>query len=290
MPAERIRHYCTLFDSRYLPQGLVLYDSLLKHSSEPFKLHILPLDEVCHQALLYLKLENVAIWNREPFERTGLQDGRTWAEWCWTLASIFSEQVMSWLRHIGIQDVTYLDADMMFFSDSEVIHKEIGDRSIAVIPHRFIPEKRYLEVNGKFNVSWVTFKNDDIAQECLRTWAWQCRRKCSATDECGDQKYLDAWPDKYGRHLAIIENIGAGLAPWNLANYRLLQNGQRVDLADGTDDKPVVFYHYHEFAENADGSFRLTNYRLRPEDIQLIYEPYLEAYKAAQSKVQSIAA
>ena len=36
----------------------------------------------------------------------------------------------------------------------------------------------------------------------------------------GDQKYLDEWPDLYSS-CHIIENMGAGIAPWNYCQYEI---------------------------------------------------------------------
>jgi len=274
-----MRHYCTLFDSKYLPRGLVLYESLREHSSEPFTLWILAMDTACSaalHALVNVSNVNICDYANDPAV-VKCADGRTWQEVCWTQASQLTEQI---LTAYDVPEITYLDADMMFFSDPEVIFKEIGRKSIAVIPHRFIPEKKYLEVNGRFNVSWVTFRNTPAGVECLKIWAAQCRKRCSATYGCGDQLYLDEWPDKYGNEVHIIDNIGAGLAPWNLANYHL-----HWDEYLRVDGQRVVFYHYHEFTELEDGNFRLTNYPLREEDIVLIYEPYLRAYQDVRTRI-----
>ncbi|HTK88444.1 MAG TPA: hypothetical protein VL329_11945 [Nitrospiraceae bacterium] len=292
-----MRHYCTLSDINYLPKLLVMYESLKKHWSEDFILYVLALDEETLRALDDLDLQSATGIDIEYFksEQMPYVSQRTWQEYCWTAASNLCQMLLNQ----GVQFIdalTYLDADLMFFSDPKVVFDEIGDRSIAVIPHRFIPSKRHLEVNGKFNVSWVTFKNDPIGRECASTWAAQCREKCSATDGCGDQKYLDAWPAKYGHHLCVIEHIGAGLAPWNLANYKPMSlhwdGSDQLMIGIPFDNGvrglvPVVFYHYHEFLWT-EKSVRLTNYKLRNEDIQLIYGPYLEAYKRAQDKIASL--
>lgn len=281
-----MRHYCTLFDSKYLPQGLVLYESLKKHSSEPFELIALAMDEECWRALNALRLPDLKMVQLEGLEYfleiESLRKERTHQEYCWTMASQLAEFQ---LKQMPIPSITYLDADMMFFSDPKVIFDEIGDRSIAVIPHRFIPSKKYLEVNGQFNVSLVHFKNTPAGRECLSTWAAQCREKCSATDGCGDQKYLDAWPAKYGKDLCIIENIGAGLAPWNLANWRIhISKGRLfVEWPSGA-WRLAVFYHYHEYIHGE----RLTNYELRPEDIELIYKPYIVAVEQAKQRIESL--
>lgn len=304
-----MRHYCTLFDYKYMPQGLVLYESLKKHSSEPFKLHILTLDDESHNHcqdvinrtdelgpcscgrmgdigsecsscghLHYL--ESVGIYTIRAWfpdnDVKELRETRTWQEYCWTLASNWAEYL---LIEKQLPEITYLDADCYFFSDPKVIHDEIGDRSIAVIPHRLIPSKRHLEVNGKFNVSWVTFKNNPIGRECLSTWAWQCREKCSATDGCGDQGYVDCWDTKYGHELCVIQNIGAGAAPWNLANWPVTEG-------PNLGGQPIVFFHAHEFRCNPDGTFFLSGYDLRDEDREFIYRPYVESIQAAQRQIK----
>lgn len=300
-----MRHYTTLFDKGYMPRGLAMHESLVKHSSSPFVLHVLAMDEETEDVLGALALPNVEVipigvfetmsadvnetvrrhrpldqWEPRDHEyRTGLRpirESRTWQEYCWTLASVFTNELMQF----GITEVTYLDADLLFFSDPEVIHEEIKWRDIAVIPHRFVPWKRHLETNGRFNVSWVTFKGE-LGKACVSRWAEQCIKRCSATVGCGDQLYLDEWPERYGVNLCIVDNIGAGLAPWNVGNYAVTE-GPAVN------GRLVCFYHYHELRENEDGSFRLTNYELRPEDVKHLYEPYLEAYKRAKERIESV--
>lgn len=287
-----MRNFCSLFDSAYFTRGLVLYESLVEHCSEPFTLFILPMDDAAAEMLQRLELPGVMMvtdFHQDHPGMAGTMKNRTWQEYCWTCASNLCEALML----AGLEEITYLDADMMFFSDPEVIFKEIGTRSIAVIPHRLIPSKKHLELNGRFNVCWITLKNL-TGFECVIRWARQCRERCSAVIGCGDQVYLDEWPALYGSELAIIENIGAGLAPWNLANYALYEHSftDQVIVSDpsmvGTSRSytPVVFYHYHEFTEKEDGSFHLTNYELRPDDIRLIYEPYLAAYRAARERAR----
>ncbi len=278
-----MRNYCTLFDTNYLPRGLALYRSLVKHSSEEFKLYILPMNLECHFILSDLNLPNVELvtgFHEQPLMKDASKN-RTYQEYCWTCASNLCDFLMtSGSDEFGVNEITYLDSDMLFFADPKAIFDEIGGCSIAVIPHRLIPSKRHLEVNGMFNVSWVTFKNNFVGRDCCSMWAWQCRDRCSAMIGCGDQVYLDAWPSRYGDDLRIIQNIGAGTAPWNLANYRVT-DGPKVD------GQPVVFYHYHEFAEK-DGVFRLTNYDLREEDRAFIYAPYLIAYFAAKAELEKL--
>lgn len=269
-----MRHYGTLFDGRYLPQGLVLYESLKKHSSEDFRLWVLAMDGAAYRALRSLSLTHIEIiapdcfeWDMQLHEA---RTNRTWQEYCWTCAS----QLCEYLIKLGLDEVTYLDADMMFFGDPASIFTEIGENSIAVIPHRFREQDRErLEPNGRFNVCWNTFRNTPAGRKCVSTWAAQCRAWCYYRNEdgkFGDQAYLDAWPDEYGDELHIIQNIGAGLAPWNLGSFSY--------------DVPIIFFHYHEYIHGE----RLTNYPLRQVDRDLIYSPYIENILAAKARLGTL--
>lgn len=273
-----MRHYCTLFDMKYAPQGVALYDSLYQHSAEPFKLWILALDMDTVRILEALHLSHVAIACGETFEwEAGLheiRESRTHQEWCWTLASQWCEYL---IQH-GLLEVTYLDADTFFFSDPEPAFEEIGHRSIAITPHRLIPSKKHLEVNGTFNVGFVHFRNTDVGRRCLERWAAQCRAKCSASDGCGDQLYLNEWPELYGKECCVIENIGVNAGPWSLGNWDVTPGPRLQDVT-------LICYHAHELDLEKG---RLTNYELRPEDVTLIYEPYLEALRRAQAKIESV--
>lgn len=256
-----------------------MYESLRKHDKKFRDLHVLAMDKECYRTLRAFNDPSLQCSEVEYFEDRlkikSVRKSRTWQEYCWTMASVYT----NWLLPM-FEQMTYVDADIMFFADPQVIFDEIEHRSIAVIPHRLIPSKKHLEVNGQFNVSLVHFKNTPAGRECLSKWAAQCIERCSAKVGCGDQGYLDEWPAEYGHEVAIIRNIGVGVAPWNLANYKLTE-GPKVDGQD------VVFYHYHEFKELKD-SFRLTNYELRPEDETLIYSPYLAAYSRASAKIASV--
>lgn len=277
--------FCSLFDSKYAAQGLALYQSLLEHTGNGgFVLYVLPMDDKCEEALYRLALPQMELVDRGSFEVAmqlgDVKQNRTYQEYCWTCASNLAEYLML-RRDPELPEITYIDADCLFMDDPEIVFEEIDGRSIAIIPHRFSRENKRLRVNGDFNVSLVHFRNTPAGRECLSTWARQCRERCSAAVGCGDQLYLNEWPGLYRDDLAVIANIGVGVAPWNLQQYR-------VTVADGrvfVDDVPVVLYHYHEFAQRNDGSVCLTNYPLRPEDKELIYAPYVAKVSNLQQRI-----
>lgn len=276
------RYYCTVFDRAYLCKGLALYESLLRHSSSPFCLYVLALDEPCRIELARLNLEHAVTIEIGYFEKqmrlAEVRASRTWTEYCYTLASQFT----SFLMNTGIREINYIDADCHFFSNPETVFEEIGERSIGIVPHRFQDKDRErLSPNGEYNVSLVHFKATYFGRECLSEWARDCREWCYARNEPGryaDQFYLNFWPGKYGNECAVIENIGVGLAPWNLAKYEITEG----PYVDGV---AVCMFHAHEFSENEDGTFRFTNYPLRSSDVDFIYARYLKDILYAKQKI-----
>lgn len=278
------RNYATLFDRNYLAKGLVLYESLKKYSSEPFTLHVLAMCKATERILNEMALENVRILTLTGFETAMdlgcIKAGRTWPEYCWTCGSCLMEYLMPWMDGEGI---SYVDSDLMFFSDPKAVFDELGERSVAIVPHRFPAHKQHMERNGVYNVGMVTARNTDSGLRCISRWAQQCREWCYARNEggkFGDQAYLDSWPTDFPGQIASIENIGVGLAPWNIANYSIRENNGQVFV----NDNKAVFYHYHEFV---DEKF-LTGYAMRPEDLALIYCPYVTAFMAARERIEAV--
>ncbi len=270
-----MRNYCTLFDKNYLKKGVALHASLLKHSSEPFTLFILAMDDETAKLLEEMRLASVHILPLSVFESAmnmkPVRESRSRVEYFWTAASSLCEYL---IREYPIDQLTYLDSDLFFFQDPEIVFNEIGERSIAIIPHRFAPQDRNrLEPNGLYNVGWVTFRNDVDGLACLTGWAAQCREWCYDYHDLGrfgDQAYLNAWPTEFGGALCVIRNIGACTAPWNLQQYEVAQG----PTVDGT---PIVFYHFHEYRNEDD----LTRWPLRREDKLWIYNEYIGALRMA---------
>src|SRR5262249_17989444 len=126
--------------------------------------------------------------------------------------------------------LTYVDADLFFFADPQPIMDEIGDAAIGVIEHRFPDDLVDLERYGRFNVGWLTFRNNATGLRCLEVWGGQCLDWCYDRLESGrfaEQKYLDEWPLRYGS-VRIIQHRGANVAPWNLNRFEISVQGNEL--------------------------------------------------------------
>lgn len=198
-----------------------------------------------HEYLKNSNKPNIKLYLIEDLEKeiNGLKaakENRNKVEYFFTCSPAVCKYVL--LKNPKISSITYLDSDLYFFSSPSIIFDEIGDHSIAIIEHRFHwITKRQIKY-GKFNVGWVTFKNDIEGNKCLDDWLRDCLDWCYQKVEeerFGDQKYLDKWPSMY-KNLKIVQNIGANVAIWNVKNYRWSLKNNRVYV----NNTPLVFYHF----------------------------------------------
>ena len=281
--------FCTLFNWLYLPQGIALYHSLARTVSGEFTLYVLCMDDFTLAALRTLDLPRlypIPLAEIETDALRAVRGKRTVGEYCWTCTTPLLQHVIAKQPPDAV--VSYIDADLRFFSDPSVVLAEMGSGSIYVHEHGFAPEHAELQmVSGRFNVGLVSFRNNQEGRACLDKWSAQCLDECvrdPAAGLCGDQGYLDEWPGLYPG-LVIAGNPGVGLAPWNISKYRLAGDRGKVTV-DGT---PVVFYHYHSLRMLRPRlgvkpvAIALGNYRFGPDIMRIIYEPYAgEIWRASQ--------
>lgn len=273
-----MRHFCTLFNSYYQYHAFNLYDSLSKNHKD-FKLYCLCMDK---EALEYIKKfdhPNFLAIDISDVETTypeliKARNNRSYVEYFFTCTPVICQYLLQTLDTIN--EIVYLDADLYFFDTPEIVFDEIKDASISIIPHRFTGLNKQRNVYGYYNVGWVSFKKDENGLACLNDWFVKCIAWCYDKlegDKYADQKYLNAWPEKFDK-VHSIKNIGANAAPWNIGNYNVTLKNKKIYL----DNQPLVFYHYASL-KWIEGSFYTTcsSYfaRLKPIIKNEIYLPYI---------------
>lgn len=283
-----VRHYCTLFDRNYLIKGLAMYQSLERHAGN-FRLHILSMDDTAYDVLQRLALPNAELIRLADFEDPALlavKPERTVAEYCWTCAPCLPVYVLE--RHPEVDFITYLDADLLFYSSLQPVYDEIGGASSVIVEHRFSPRFMPAIVNGRYNVQWVSFRRDTAGLETLYWWRDRCIEWCfyrHEEDRMGDQKYLDCWTTRF-KGVHELQHVGAGTGPWNYANYRIREEDGQVFV----DDVPLVFYHFHSYRLLPDGK-SIPMPSIYTQDAPFpdcIYTRYDEALAAALATVRRI--
>ena len=268
------RFYCTLFDKNYILKGVAMLRSLHQHSAD-YHVFVLCLDDFVEEIISQLAFPHVTCIRLSCIETPDLlvaKQDRTSAEYCWTLSACLPFYVFNNYDEVDL--ITYLDADLFFYSSPEPIFEELSTSSIGITEHRFSPRLKHLEVNGKYCVQWVTFKRDNNGLSCLEKWRDQCIEWCYyrlEDDRMGDQKYLDTWVKEFDG-VCEIQHIGAGVAPWNFDQYQIADWQSSIYV----NELPVIFYHFHQFQPLDNGTFfRLSDeYRLLKDEPKEIYEQY----------------
>ena len=244
---------CTLFDSYYLDKALTMYRSLSKHSSN-FCLYIFCFDDNSFNILQSMHLMNVVLIHHSSIETDKLlqlKEERSKAEYCWTCTPVVIEYV---LDNFDVDSCTYIDADLFFFDDPQILFDEIRSCSanIVITPHRFMDTKqdRYFQNrSGKYCVEFNYFDQSDNAREALRWWRMKCEEWCYhlyEPERMGDQKYLEKFPVLF-KGVHELQHLGGGVAPWNLKQYEFLRNeNERIFLRELNTNMVfnVVFYHF----------------------------------------------
>jgi hypothetical protein len=275
-----MRHFCTYFDSNYLSRALVLYQSLVDFD-EDFALWALCLDDEAYRLVSELRLpglEAVALADLERAdpEAAATRASRSRVEYYFTLTPSLPRFLLD--RHPEIELISYLDADLRFYSHPQPVFDALGTGSVAIIPHGFPDRLAHLERYGRYNVGLVAFRRDAAGLACLERWRHRCIEWCYDRVEDGkfaDQAYLDDWPAVHDG-VVVVDRPGIGLGPWNFSNYRI-EVGATPPQVDG---QPLIFYHFHAFRTiggplYSDG---LTSYGNMPREVRaFLYGGYVRA-------------
>ena len=277
--------YCTYFDMAYAPRGRVLIDSL-RQQGDPGTVHVLALDAET--------FDEVSSWgyrNVRPLRLSDLEDAfpqltaaradRNRMEYIFTLTPWLTIWAMDHVAEGSL--VTYLDADMAFFSSTSPLYEELADASIGIVGHRFAWEQFWRRKYGAYNVAWVSFRKDESGRACLQWWADQCLDWCRDEVNQGrfaDQGYLDRFGELFTR-VRIIDLPGADVAPWNLRRHSITSTPRGTVLVDG---EPLLFFHFHGLRiDGARFYFKHVPYlaTTTPTLREFVYRPYCEALMAA---------
>lgn len=242
---------CTLFDSNYLDKGIVLYHSL-EHVSKDFCLYVLAMNDKCYEVLADLNFPYLKPIRLEDFENEELKkakSNRSKGEYCWTCSSSLIKYL---LNTYNLDYCTYIDADMYFYQDPQVLIDEMiyTGASSQVVEHRFAKGDDRAWRVGTYCVEFNTFKNDERGMKILDEWVDKCLEACYQKSDgihWGDQKYLDPLVEKYKENVNVLSNLGGGVAPWNISQYKFVSAlGEGIILQERKSNKlfELVFYHF----------------------------------------------
>jgi hypothetical protein len=237
-----MEHYVTLFDSLFLPQGLALHTSMMRHLKD-FTLWVLCVDDNTHDVLSQMGLQNVRLLRLSTLETAELLAVKPWrtkGEYCWTLTPFAPRFVFE--ADAVVNRVTYLDADLWFRKDPSAIFSAFqkSGKGVLITEHAYAPEQDHSATSGLYCVQFMTFVRND-GETVRKWWEEKCLDWCFARFEdgrFGDQKYLDDWPDRFPDHVHVLEDKELLLAPWNATRFPY---------------SSAVAWHFHSFRINCRG-------------------------------------
>lgn len=262
---------CTLTDQKYLPYGRALLRSLIAQK-EVFTLHWLCIDQKTYEIVSGFKERGLPV---EPTFITELAlqkfNHPEYRAWVWMLAS----QYCNWLlQQKRLPEILYIDADIYFYRPVSDVLAEIGDRSVGIIRHQFIPLSEPDPIGcGYYNVGIVYFRNDGPGAKCCSWWADAViNQRYLHLATCYDQKYLDEFVLQTGpAALCVLEKIGYS-APWDYWLYDW--------------SKPLVFNHFSRFkgslvhpTNNEYPEFTHNFKDLEHPKVKALYEHYAQELK-----------
>lgn len=241
---------CTLYNSLYLDKGLVLYDSL-KECAKDFELYVLCMDEKCYEVISDIgeeSLKPIHLHEVENEEMLIAKGNRSTAEYCWTCSSRLIKYILETYKP---ECCIYIDADMYFYHDPSILVEEmyVAGKSVMMVPHRFTEKTIHLAKKvGVYCVEFNCFCNNKDGLKVLNHWHNKCLDCCSNLGDgvhWGDQKYMDEWPVLFPSIVHVCENLGAGVASWNITSYdNYSRDVSSLRYKETNVPIPLVFYHF----------------------------------------------
>lgn len=261
------------------------------------QISVLCLTPECERILARLREPGVtwtplADFERENPDLLAVKDDRSLRDYYFTLSGC---TVSSTLEAADPDDiVTYLDADLMFYSSPAPIFEAIASASVGLIGHRFHWWAKRLEKYGRFNVGWVSFRADATGLEAARWWRNSCIEWCYGCvdgDRFADQKYLDHIFLKFPNVIEVA-HPGANVGPWNICRHTIARGPEGTFVVDGK--FPLIFFHFSGLKEIEPNVFLGSNISyLGPFSAMVrddIYGPYVAHLKRIRREIGGIPA
>ncbi|MDQ2087559.1 putative nucleotide-diphospho-sugar transferase [Herbivorax sp. ANBcel31] len=278
--------YCTVLSKYRLYQGIALYKSLVDNA-EYFRLYILCVDDECYNICSKIGLKNVALLKIADLQNdrlTALRNKRRLSEYCWTLKAFLIEHVLGKIK--SGEYITYLDADMYFFSNPSVIYKKEMSADVMLSEHDYSKAYKSLSAYcGKYNSGFMIFKNVTNALNVLKWWQNQCLKWCFnkvKEGKFGDQKYLEFMP-KLFENVCSISTKGVNIAPWNEEKYNIIKKEGALYV----DADRLVCYHFSGFRILGKNKIALASFR--KEFNKILHSEYIYTIKAVIEDIERVA-
>lgn len=239
-----------------------MYESLRQHSGDSFLLHYLATDPQTYNFLREKTDDNVIPYNLTELpiqdrllleENHPMVDNIGQSPFHFALAPLFTNHL---INKVGLPNALYVDSDILFYRDVQEIFDSANGFSIGLVTHKHQPLERNAPT-GYYNVGIIYFRGEGDGKLCVDFWKDATIRKdhqwYRTHGTCGDQKYLELFPQMFRSVKLFDMDIGHG-APWNFSRSeiedgRITWNSEFV-LRQGMVTQPLHFNHFSHFTPN----------------------------------------
>ncbi len=256
----------TIVAKNYIGLAQVLEQSVRAHSKADFFIFVaddfaadnqpeipIPSNVVISKKVLAIKED---LWNEMAFKYNLVEFCTAIKPSCFSY--LFQEK--------KYDKVIFVDPDVYFFNNPDLLFAEMGDHSIMLTPHILELQKEFkgdypdylFLVNGTFNLGFLALSNTSSSSSFLDWWHNRLQQFCFFDFEKGmatDQKWINMLPSFFsGKELLISFNKGLNVAPWNYHERKVLkENNQLVVVKrdDHTDPVPLIFVHFSGYNYNS---------------------------------------
>jgi hypothetical protein len=191
-----------------------------------------------------------------------------------------------------VEGTMYIDADIEFYANPQIVFDAIGEAPVAIIPHNFSPSFRKKgEKFGLYNAGWSAFRRSREGMACLDWWLERSIEWCFDHLDgyrYANQGYLVRFKE-VAPNTKILVQKGFNCAPWNIGNYRVTERGGRLLV----DEEPLVFFHFHGVKKHY-GVIYFDGHRDYGAPMSSlvrnrIYRPYIQNLVIQETRVRELA-
>lgn len=284
--------FCMVVSRTRLIQAIACFLSLYKNMDN-FKVYILCVDEKCYEFLKEINLDKIVLVTIAELNREDLLEikaSRKLNQYCWTLKPGFIKHIFT--LDDSINRVTYIDSDLFFYQNPNVIFENQPDASVLLSSGEiFLPmySKEFNQtmqtLTGNFNSGFISFKKDINGLQCVNWWDKMCVDSCTSNPEdnkFGDQKYLDDMPFLFN-NVYEITTQGINIGHWNYLKYKFTVSNDNVMV----NNNKLIFYHFSGFRIISKYDIRQVHEEDRV-NIPFIYQIYKRALGKIIDDVEKI--
>lgn len=284
--------FCMVVSRTRLIQAIACFLSLYKNMDN-FKVYILCVDEKCYEFLKEINLDKIVLVTIAELNREDLlaiKASRKLNQYCWTLKPGFIKYIFT--LDDSINRVTYIDSDLFFYQNPNVIFENQPDASVLLSSGEiFLPmySKEFNQtmqtLTGNFNSGFISFKKDINGLQCVNWWDKMCVDSCTSNPEdnkFGDQKYLDDMPFLFN-NVYEITTQGINIGHWNYLKYKFTVSNDNVMV----NNNKLIFYHFSGFRIISKYDIRQVHEEDRV-NIPFIYQIYKRALGKIIDDVEKI--